>query len=204
MNDLENIDINQRHMYKNTGDIPSTLVQYTREHGKPYIIGEFGYEWDWSKNFNDFAQEMDNDFRRGLWYGLFSPTPVLPMTWWWEFFENRAMMEYFRNVRVFSDTMLHDCNGNFETFEVTGGSEQIHTYGVRCPGHSFVYVYNNSADTTNISITTNDLPKAPQIIQTYPCETGRFKPERITETGRNTIRVETARLQPKAGIILCW
>jgi hypothetical protein len=204
MNDLKNIDINQRHIYKNTGDVPSTLIHYTQEHGKPYVIGEFGYEWDWSKNFNDFAQEMDNDFRRGLWYGLFSPTPVLPMTWWWEFFENRAMMEYFKNVRIFSDTMLHDCKGNFESFEVAGGGEQIHTYGVRCHGHSFIYVYNNSADPGNISITSDNLPESRQVIQTYNCETGRFNPESITFTGNNSILVETIRLQPKAGIILFW
>ncbi len=204
MNDLKNIDINQRHIYRNTGDIPSTLVHYTREHGKPYIIGEFGYEWDWSKNFNDFAQEMDNDFRRGLWYGLFSPTPVLPMTWWWEFFENRAMMEYFKNVRVFSDTMLHDCKGKFESIEVTGAGDEMQTYGVRCPGRSFVYVYNNSANDGTIRITADNLPKARKVIQTYNCETGRFNPENITDTGNNTIQVETIRLQSKAGIILYW
>jgi hypothetical protein len=204
MNDLKNIDINQRHMYRNTGDIPSTLIHYTGEHGKPYIIGEFGYEWDWSKNFNDFAQEMDNDFRRGLWYGLFSPTPVLPMTWWWEFFENRGMMEYFNNVRVFSDSMLHDCKGNFESFEVTGVGEGMQAYGVRCPGRSFVYVYNNSANDGTICITADNLPLARQAIQTYNCETGRFNPEKMTDSGKNTIQVETIRLQPKAGIIMYW
>lgn len=80
MNDLKNIDINQKHMYKNTAAIPGTIREYTQKHNKPYVIGESGYEWDWSKNFNDFASEMDADFKHALWLGLFSPTPVLPMS----------------------------------------------------------------------------------------------------------------------------
>ena len=27
------------------------------------MIGEAGFEWDWSKNFNDFAEDMDGDFK---------------------------------------------------------------------------------------------------------------------------------------------
>jgi hypothetical protein len=113
-------------------------------------------------------------------------------------------MEYFKNVRIFSDTMLHDCKGNFESFEVTGAGEGIQTYGVRCTGRSYVYVYNNSAVEGTILITANSVPKARQVIQTYNCETGRFNRESITDSGNNSIQVESVRLQPKAGIILYW
>jgi len=203
MNDLKNIDINQRHYYKNTEAIPSATKVYLQRHGKPFIIGEFGYEWDWSKNFNDFADEMDNDFRRGLWYGLFSPTPVLPMSWWWEFFESRGMMEYFNNVRTFSDTMLRSCNDKFESFNVSGGNEQYHTYGVRCPGHHFVYVYNNSSTAGDINIKSDDLPDNLQNFQIYNCDTGNFSSESISTSG-DTLRINNKQLQPKSGMILIW
>ena len=106
LNDIPDIDINQKHIYKQTSIIPETIVQYEHRHGKPYIIGEFGYEWDWSKNFDDFAEGMDVDFRRGLWYGLFSPTPVTPMSWWWEYFDNRRTKEYFNAVALVNQEML--------------------------------------------------------------------------------------------------
>ena len=108
-----------------------------------HIIGEFGYEWDWSLNFDDFADGMDRDFRRGLWYGLFSPTPVTPMSWWWEYFENRNMMPYFRGVREISDRMLAAGNGAFE--EVRADCAPLEAMSVKCGGTIFVYLYNNSA-----------------------------------------------------------
>jgi hypothetical protein len=43
---------------------------------------------------------MDSDFKRGLWYGLFSLTPILPMSWWWEYFDNRKTDEYFKKIRT--------------------------------------------------------------------------------------------------------
>jgi len=63
MNDLKNMDLNQKHIYNNTSAIPGTIRDYTQKHNKPYVIGEAGYEWDWSKNFNDFAEDIDDDFK---------------------------------------------------------------------------------------------------------------------------------------------
>jgi hypothetical protein len=33
--------------------------------------------------------------------------------WWWEYFENRGMLCYFRGVRYVSDQMINRENGNF-------------------------------------------------------------------------------------------
>ena len=142
LNEVPSLDINQKHIYRNTAIIPSTIRDYEERFGKPYVIGEFGYEWDWSLNFDDFADDMDRDFRRGLWYGLFSPTPVTPMSWWWEYFENRGMMTYFRGVREISDRMLAAGNGAFET--VKADCTPLEAMSVKCDRTLFVYLYNNS------------------------------------------------------------
>ena len=78
LNSLKNIDINQKHIYKNTASIPGQNVKYEAEFGKPYVIGELGYEWDWSKNFDHFATDMDLDYKHGLSFGMFAPTPSWP------------------------------------------------------------------------------------------------------------------------------
>jgi hypothetical protein len=140
LNTVSGIDINQKHIYNKTSLIPSEINAYTTTFKKPYIIGEFGYEWDWSKNFDDFAYGMDIDFKRGLWYGLFSPTPVLPMSWWWEYFDARRMTPYFRGVREISDQMLAAGNGSFEPLSVEAAN--VHALGVRCGKIMFVYLFN--------------------------------------------------------------
>lgn len=144
LNSVPGIDVNQKHIYCNTGIIPAEILRYENRFGKPYVIGEFGYEWDWSKNFDDFGADMDRDFRRGLWYGIFSPTPLTPMSWWWEYFENRGMMAYFRGVRQISDRMLADGKGSFE--QMTVACNPAEAMGIRCGDVVYVYLYNNSAE----------------------------------------------------------
>jgi len=139
---LPYIDINQKHIYKHTDALQSELLRYVQTYNKPYVIGEFGYEWDWNIDFSTIAGGLEYDYRRGLWYGLFSPTPVLPMTWWWEYFESRGMTPYMRGVREISDRMLNAGKGSFERVDVRAGA--VEAYGVRCSTTVFVYLLNNS------------------------------------------------------------
>ena len=142
-NEIDNIQFrDQRNPIPATSSMPETIVRYEQAHGKPYVIGEFSFEWDWSKNFDDFGEDMDLDFKRGLWYGLFSPTPITPMSWWWEYFENRGMVPYFRNVRYVNDRMLKDGKGAFEVVPVKAGGADA--YAVRCGKKVYVYAYNGS------------------------------------------------------------
>ena len=145
LNDIPWIDINQKHIYCATSSIPQAIASYERVHGKPYVIGEFGYEWDWSKNFDDFGEDMDLDFRRGLWYGIFSPTPVTPMSWWWEYFDSRGLVPYLRGVRKVSDRMLSQGKGSFEQLPARAGAAEA--FAVRCGKRLYVYAYNPSAET---------------------------------------------------------
>lgn len=140
LNSVPDMDINQKHIYNQTGVIPQTIVRYEQEFGKPYVIGEFGYEWDWSKNFDDFADGMDMDFKRGLWYGIFSSTPITPMSWWWEYFDQRDIMWYFKAVRKVNDMMLAQGKGEFVKVDVK--AKGVEAYGVRCGKTTYVYLYN--------------------------------------------------------------
>lgn len=140
LNSVPDIDINQKHIYNNTSVLPAEINKYVNEFKKPYIIGEFGREWDWSKNFDDFSDEMDIDFKRGLWYGIFSPTPVTPMSWWWEYFDARGMTPYFRGVKEINDSMLAAGGGSFEPLTVKAGKTKA--FGVKCGETIYVYLFN--------------------------------------------------------------
>ncbi|PST83760.1 glycoside hydrolase [Pedobacter yulinensis] len=142
LNSLPDIDFNQKHIYRNNRALPAAIVDYGKRFGKPYVIGEYGYEYDWQKNFDLFASEMDSDFKRGLWYGLFSPTPVLPLSWWWEYFENRDTDKYLANVRAVRDEMMQAGRGAFRTVEVNNSGAGLEVFAVACGKRTFVYVYN--------------------------------------------------------------
>ncbi|MFZ4546317.1 MAG: DUF5060 domain-containing protein [Bacteroidales bacterium] len=204
MNDLKNLDINQRHIYKNTSGIPGTIREYTKKHNKPYIIGESGYEWDWSKNFNDFGDEMDGDFKSALWYGLFSPTPVLPMSWWWEFFENRGMMGYFRQVSDMNRNMLDAGKGKFESFGVKTVQNGIEAYGISCGKRNFIYLYNSSAQNESIQFISSLIPDSKSKMSLFDCETGRYADFKFELMPDKSIKLNQIQLHPKENVILIW
>lgn len=181
LNAVEGIDINQKHIYRNTGIIPAEILRYENRFGKPYVIGEFGYEWDWSKNFDEFGDDMDRDFRRGLWYGVFSPTPLTPMSWWWEYFENRGMMTYFKGVRQISDRMLADGRGAFE--QLTVMCTPAEALGVRCGEAVYVYLYNNSAaEVQGADLTVNLGCGGSHAVEAFDPATCRSAAEGVVQT----------------------
>jgi hypothetical protein len=148
---VPDIDINQQHIYKFTGNIPGMLSNNTT--GKPFVIGEFGYEWDWNIDFQTIASELDFDFKRGLWYGLFNPTPILPMSWWWEFFNDRSTDTYFSAVRQINDHMLSVGNGSFTKMNTTSPGGGIELFAVKCGNQYFVCAINTTtASSTNKTI----------------------------------------------------
>lgn len=202
MNDLPNIDINQRHIYKNTSGIPQTLREYSRRHNKPYIIGETAYEWDWNKNFNDFDEEMDEDFKRGLWYGLFSPTPVLPMSWWWEFFDERGLMHYFNNVRQINDLMLDSGNGSFRQLEID--VRQCTSLAVKCGDAYFVYLFNESSvavnETVVIHSSTDSSPNYK--VRSFSPDDGRYADLNNLKVEYGNMTLSGLKIKPRKDLIL--
>jgi len=154
MNSIAYIDFNQKHIYKHTDKIPGIYWNYINGFGKPYVVGEFGYRWE--DDDRKYAGEADYDFKRGLWCGLFSPCPILPMSWWWEMFDEQNMEPYFKGVRQISDEMLRAGKGSFEQFPVSSGD--IEAYGVKCGNKYFIYLLNNTDATvsTPVSFAASD------------------------------------------------
>jgi hypothetical protein len=202
MNDLKNIDINQRHIYKNTAGIPATILEYTAKHNKPYIIGESGYEWDWSKDFNAIAPEMDNDFRRGLWLGLFSPTPVLPMSWWWEFFENRGMMSYFEIVKKVNDQMISEGRGKFEIIDLKSLQNGLEIYGLRCGKSTYVYVYNSSSTNIPVQFQNIDLNKTKGNLILLDTDLKKYSTEKFSISSEKVLTINNVLISPKQEFII--
>ena len=200
LNSLPGIDINQKHIYKNTAIIPHTIEIYEKNFGKPYVIGEYGYEWDWSKNFDDFADGMDSDFKRGLWYGLFSPTPILPMSWWWEYFDNRKTDAYILKVRSVSDQMLAAGKGNFKQVKIHPVDSTLITYGVKCGKKVFIYAFNPTAGSKTAVLSLAVSGNKYGIIA-YGCETGHYKKLKDQNTTAGTLNIPADELVGNTDVI---
>lgn len=150
MNSLAYIDFNQKHIYKHTEKIPAIYPDYIENYQKPYVVGEFGFRWEDADK--KYTKEAIFDYKRGLWYGMFSPTPILPMSWWWELFDDENMASYFKGVRQVSDMMLKAGKGKFVQVDVSAG--RLHAQAAKCGSTYFIYLLNTTDQnlTTNISL----------------------------------------------------
>lgn len=193
LNSIPDIDINQKHIYKNTRGMRADILKYSKEFNKPYIIGEFGYEWDWSKDFNLFADGMDSDFKRGLWYGLFTPTPVLPMSWWWEFFEDRGTDKYITRVRRIYDMMVASGKGSYIQQEVIAGDSAI-ALAVTAGTKTYIYVYNPSRNNIKTSVELKTLPGKTGKIQRYDPDADKLTSMNARDISFKSLKLEEVNL----------
>lgn len=152
MNDIKAMDLNQRHIYCAIPTIPATIRSLEAKHQKPYVIGEQGYHWDWSLNFNDYEAEFAHDYRHALWLGLFSPTPILPMSWWWEFFEEKGTSDYLSVVRKVNDLILEAGTGEIEEIECQKQDETT-ALALRAGDKLFVYLHNDEEKAASLGTT---------------------------------------------------
>lgn len=108
----QNIDITQTHLYNKPNYaalIPVTLDKHQLEYNKPHIIGEFGSDYRGSKETRENDPE-NGAIHNGLWAGLFSPTPILPLTWWWDelieadnlYFHFQAITNFAKEISISS------------------------------------------------------------------------------------------------------
>jgi len=197
LNSLAYLDFNQKHIYKHTEKIPAIYPDYIQTYGKPYVVGEFGYRWEDADP--KYAKEADFDFKRGLWYGLFSQTPLLPMSWWWELFDDEKMACYFKGVREISDAMLKAGNGSFVQIPVTAGKAEA--YGMKCGNKYFIYLLNNTDQVISTQVV---IPAALNkfSIRSFSPETGKYRTEGGGRSSGKNITISTLGLQSKEARIL--
>lgn len=192
--DLPNIDINQKHIYKALESIPPTIRQLGDRHGKPFVIGEAGHEWDWSKNFDELAEGMKGDFKRQLWYGLFNPTPILPMSWWWEWFDEKGLVPYFKGVQEINQRMLAAGRGKLKSLPTTASATGVRHFAVEAGASVFVYLHNRGSTAITTAVDVHGRAQGPTQITAYDPERQASMP---FPGGLNAIE-----LQPNQDLIL--
>lgn len=200
---VPNIDVVQRHIYKNTSGLPAAIKEGVNTHRKPFVIGEFGYDWDWNNIGPAIGDELEHDFKRGLWYGLFAPTPILPMSWWWEFFHERGTTGYFQGVRDVSDKMLEAGDGEFESVTVAVIGSGFEAFGARSGESYYVYLLNNTASPVNGKRIR--IPVAGDgvfAIRKFNPETGQWSDFEVRATAAGRVTTSGISLESRESVIL--
>jgi hypothetical protein len=169
---LANIDINQTHLYKVTDKIPSIIREQTEKYQSPYFVGEFSAEWDWSKNFDLIKSTMVDDYKKGLWYGMFSPSPIMPLSWWWEYFDENGTANYFDHVKTINDLMLSSAKSQLIDQKVSNSNSELTTLALNNGEKAFVYVQNTTNNSKKFKLT--GLAMYNKIESIYDCDTGKF------------------------------
>lgn len=201
---LSELDLNQMHIYKRTKQIPEEIAMYNKSYNKPFSWGEFGYEWDWNKDFSKIADGLDHDYKIGLWYGLFSPTPILPMTWWWEFFDERGMTTYFNSVAEINKQMLDAGNGSFEQLEANAGDVEV--YAVKCGSTLFAYVLSDSgkAKKTSVKIAAEEDQATKYMLKVFNPETRTYAEWGEVQVENGSIYVPEIDLKNNQDVVLIF
>ncbi|HTJ51095.1 MAG TPA: carbohydrate-binding protein, partial [Cyclobacteriaceae bacterium] len=198
---VSNLDFVQKHVYNATGTIPSVITDLESRYSKPFVAGEFGYDWDWNNITAANGPNLDFDFKRGLWYGLFSPTPVSAMSWWWEFFDQRGTSDYFKSIQEISDRMLAVGKGNYSSVSATTPSLSLEAYSVKCGNTYFAYVLNNNSSTSsNKTISLTGVTNGTYEIQSYNPEDRTYTSLPNVVVSGNSLSL-TISLSAKASVI---
>ncbi|HUI64477.1 MAG TPA: glycoside hydrolase, partial [Bacteroidota bacterium] len=200
LDELPYVDVNQKHIYDNTDALHSELLRYSSAYNKAFVIGEFAYEWNWNIDFSTITGGLEYDFKRGLWYGLFSPTPILPMSWWWEFFDSHGLTPYFRGVREVSDRMLEAGGGSFEKIDVR--ADVIESYGVRCGQTIFIYLLNNSSREKTSELRVSSAGKEDYSVLSFDPSTRLYTRLSPVKGGKNELVLRKVTLKPKHDLVL--
>jgi hypothetical protein len=149
---VSSLDFSQTHPYGSTDNIYSTIVSFTTTYNKPYVAGEFGYGWQ-GPGVDGTQSNYERELHMGLWRGMFSPTPILPLTWWWDSFAGWNDWNIFNTAAVYFSTMISDNNDVLQALSVNAGTG-IETMAVQTTDKMFVWLRNNTSSTLGSSMLT--------------------------------------------------
>ncbi len=105
------IDFAMTHMYGQAGNTPlftDQIVAHARDHrayGKPYLLAEFGIDWQTSDSRWD-PHGTGINMHNGLWAGLMAGGAGTAMLWYWDnYVHPNNLYRLFTPVRKFADTV---------------------------------------------------------------------------------------------------
>ena len=153
---MPELSISQIHQYWNLETMSSNIEGLRAQYSKPAIIAEFAYDWHIPTNLNmkDYLQSWHD----GLWGGLFSTTPILPMSWWWDnyYFNSVSNYDNLKHVAEFSEKISE--SGPIKKIFVPTGNSSLEQKGLIAGNDIFLWIRNSQTNTlSNITLTLSNV-----------------------------------------------
>lgn len=152
------LDFSQDHFYADSWRLYDKVVnEFEKVYNKPHVLGESGYDWRGPKSFGleGKNQYYVMEMHLALWRGMFTPTPVLPPAWWWEFYEHNGHFASIKTSGEFSKLMLKN-NENPQEIE-SSSTEGFASTAIKSGDDIFVFLMNRKYGST--SVKKNGMPK---------------------------------------------
>lgn len=166
----DGIDYSQIHLYGRTNQMHTLVDSVQSLYPKPVVVGEIGY--DWKTPADSSAAQFIADLHKSFWSGMFEPTPVLPLPWWWEFFYERTDNRLMRSAADFSQKMVSE---DWSRLEVINQPRQAGLESKMLGGGEYFFAYLKKAEDWKTGPITLDLISAGRYrVQGYDTQNGNF------------------------------
>lgn len=182
--EVENIDFSQHHLYGPHRDVSEnkrSIRKYVNNFNKPSIVGEFAAGWKGpGKDFT--SQEYETQMHNGLWRGMFAPTPVLPLSWWWEWHYYRGHYFHFKAAADFVSLMLKSDDEVLEEIAVESVDGDMDILGLKSGGDLFLWVRNpNKEEKKDLVLNIDETDYTLYFMRYYDTRTDEFSSDREIE-----------------------
>ncbi|WP_168205072.1 cellulase family glycosylhydrolase [Bythopirellula goksoeyrii] len=172
--EIDDIDLVMLHPYGKTDGLVKLLRQTNSKFGKPAVAGEFSYSW--KSGDRSQAQKFKRELHLGLWRGMMSPTPILPLTWWWEFHDSQGDWKLYKPVAKFLACMTESNSKDWSDIAITASQESIESQCIRINGSLFVWVHNKgSLKAAESSIYFHEVPSGDYTMRLFDTLSGEFR-----------------------------
>lgn len=155
------VDFTQSHLYGPSNKIsrlPAEIERYEDGFGKPYVCGEFSRRWETANS--EASGNYRADLHYGMWMGLFQPTPMAPMTWWWDSHFNWGDDFVFKSAAGFANDIVAKTGaGDLARLEIAAtGNRQADAVRTGNTGYLWVSNYAGTSSAGNVTLTVTGLP----------------------------------------------
>ena len=184
---LPEMQFTQRHLYGSMDGILDTHAGYETKYQKAFVAGEFSLDWRWPLTHTPAA--YGREVHMALWRGMFAPTPILPMTWWWDFHADNGHYFHFQHAATLDEkTALGP--GPLEAQPATAKSG-LTSLAVKSPAGRALWVHNPGAGTASgASVTLTGMPPGAFTLQSFDTWTGAWGAATPVQASGGSLKID--------------
>ncbi|WP_028863385.1 DUF5060 domain-containing protein [Psychromonas aquimarina] len=200
----EGLDLIQTHLYGMSAVATEKKIkELSQRYDKSYAVGEAALGWE---GVQDRIDEYAVHLHESMWISMFSKTPFLPMTWWWEDYDAAGKNFHLQYAAEFIDRLTagDELFANSESVKV---KYNLMNRALKNKDTHYIWVNNTKrADLKNVTVTLSG-GQSGELNGTYEVElyntwTGKTTELNKVTANENQITIQLAKLASKKDVVL--